>query len=385
MAEFDNERLFEIYTKSDFERDAEVEEIEKAVRNVVDQIGQLIGEEDPLFRNRILTSGSFYENLKVEKPDEFDFMVCLEDLSAPGLCRIVDIPRRKVKDPGYVLVRLNDAAASERWSAYISKNKNLKSKDMLDRFCVLVERVCKKVDLHPKLTFHGHDYVELRKIPVTLKLMWSGEKYKFLEIPVDMPLCIYVDGWPESCKLYYTRSHPGYDFLNQAKSRGYHLVASCIGESGVPRPCWRLSFSIAEGILLRNIFKNSSPVYRATVMALKVLRKNNEGQLALLEQEFDVDSLHVSLVVSWVFHSYVIKTTFLQEWFEHPEDEYWMEDKLTERVRAILGRMKAGLERKDIRSFWVEDYKLFNFKARNTPVTDKCLQKLTDMVKSIEV
>ena len=383
MFGFDNCSLLELYSKADFERDAEVKEIEKAVRSVVDQIGKLIGEEDPLFRNRILTSGSFYENLKVEKPDEFDFMVCLEDLSAPGVCRIVDIPGRAVKDPGYILVQLNDAAASMRWKAYLSKKQNLKSKAMLEKFCELINEVCKKVDLHPKLNFHG--YVQLRKIPVTFQLMWSGEKYKALDISIDMPLCIYVEGWPESCRLDYSWLHPGFNFLDQAKSRGYHLVASCIGESGVPRPCWRLSFSIAEGILLKNIFRNSSPVYRATVMALKVLRKSNEDQLALLEQEIDEDSFHVSFVVSWVFHSYVIKTTFLQEWFEHPEDEYWTENKLAERVRAILGRMKAGLERKDIRSFWVQDYKLFNFKARKPARTDRCMQKLTDMVKSIEV
>ena len=38
--------------------------------------------------------------LKVEGPDEFDFMICLEQLSSPGACVTKDIPMRPVPDPG---------------------------------------------------------------------------------------------------------------------------------------------------------------------------------------------------------------------------------------------------------------------------------------------
>ncbi|KAM7445738.1 hypothetical protein ABFA07_005846 [Porites harrisoni] len=84
---FGDDELQRLYKKAEFNREhKEVKKIEKRIRSLVDEISAYIGREDPLFKNFVIPSGSFYEDLKVEGPDEFDFMICLEQLSSPGVC-----------------------------------------------------------------------------------------------------------------------------------------------------------------------------------------------------------------------------------------------------------------------------------------------------------
>ena len=187
----------------------------------------------------------------------------------------------------------------------------------------------KSTDFHPKLDRHSFTN-ELRKIPVTLKFVRNGTKYRHYEISIDLVLCIKVGGWPKDSdsQTRFNRSHPGFEVINEVTEMGYHLIASCIGESGAPRPCWRLSFSEAEGVLLKHVCRNSTLLHKATVKILKEVRKNNESTLVLEEEDDDaLDSIlsggsGISYLISWGFHSSVIKTMFLHERLERPEDSH---------------------------------------------------------------
>ena len=382
MASLDNDRLQQLYEQADFVKDKEVKNIGKAVKQVVEDVAKFIGREDPLFKTCVNPSGSFYEDLKVEQPDEFDFMLCLEELSKPNICQTSDhIPQRTIKDPGYRAVKVVDSETSERWRSYISSDQSLNSKAMLERFEHLVSVALNKIPLPSKLRYVAFS-AQMRKIPVTFKVTWTGTKYRDLEIFVDLVLCIKRMEWPEASEIDCPSDHPGYQHLKDVRLLGHHLVASTVGETGESCPCWRLSFSAAEGFVLRKILGNPELVHRAAIMTLKVLRKQHESKLHFLDKD---DPLDVSFVTTWVFHSYVIKTTFLLEWLEHPEERYWRKDKLAKRVRAILKRMEESLQRKDICSFWVSDYKLFNFKARRSGLTGDCSNTLSAMVGSIKV
>lgn len=397
MAHIKNTRLRTLYEDAEFDREhEEVKEIEGTIRNLVQEIAESVAEKDPLFKNTVLQSGSFYEDLKVEGPNKFDFMICMEELSEPGVCEIKAIPFPSVPDPGYVHIQVQHPEFRERWQEYSSKSKqNLKPDRLLERFKNLVDEALteKKKDFHDNL--EQHFVAELRKIPVTIKLVWNGTKYRNYEISIDLVLCIKVDGWPKDSNFNHRckRSHPGYDVIEEATQTGYHLIASCIGESGLPRPCWRLSFSKAEGILLKHICKNSELVHKAAVKILKVVRKKNESELCffddLEEEEWEEAIcsgafLYLSYSVTWAFHSYVLKTMFLHEWFEYPEDSYWTQDKLGKRIHSILVRIHDSLLRKDIRSFWLPDYKLFNFRARRKTKTAACEEKVSMLAKQFE-
>lgn len=387
MQHFRHDYLQKLYHEAEFDREhEEVKEIEERIRSLVDEVSENIGREDPLFKNLVIPSGSYFEDLKVEGPDEFDFMICLEHLSKPDVCAVKDIPLRPVADPGYVDVQVTKESVRRRYNTqfqrYISNQGNLKSDVLLKRFKELIEIALRKRKRRIQEKIAENVQVEFRKIPITIKVRWKGRKYSNYEIAVDLTLCIKLSGeWPPASDIRrrLNRGHPGYEVFEEAVRSGYHLVASTIGESGKPRPCWRLSFSVAEGIVLKSIFKNPRLVHKATLKVLKVLRKKHEKDLCLYEET------GVSFNIEWVFHSYVLKTMFLHEWCEFPEDSYWSKDRLGERVRGILERIQNSLEDRDIRSFWVPDYKLFNFGARNATRTKQCEVNLSRLLENLNI
>ena len=384
MQRFPRDYLEQLCNEAEFDREhEEVKEIEERIISLVDEVSKYIGRKDPLFKNFVIPSGSYFEDLKVEGPDEFDFMLCLERLSKPGVCVVKDIPLRPVPDPGYVDVQVasDSVRRAYREQRYISNRGNLKSELLLKRFQDLIKKALARRKRRPREKIAEDVQVELRKIPVTFRVRWKGRKYPNYEVAVDLTLCIKLSGeWPAASdirrRLY--RGHPGYDFFQEAVRKGYHLVASTIGESGKHRPCWRLSFSVAEGIVLKSIFNNPRLVHKVTLKVLKVLRKKHEEDLCLYE------AASTSFNVTWAFHSYVLKTMFLHEWCEFPGDSYWTNDKLEERVIGILERIQNSVKERDIRSFWVPAYKLFNFRARNTTQTKECENNLSRLIKNFQ-
>ncbi|PFX14001.1 Cyclic GMP-AMP synthase [Stylophora pistillata] len=359
----------------------EVKEIEERITSWVKEMSNYIGRKNPLFKNTVIPSGSYFEDLKAEGPDEFDFMICLDDLSEPGVCVIKEIPLRPVPDPGYVHVQIDSEVVRQRYRRYISKRGNLKPDALLKSSRDLIEKAIKYRRRRPIEKIAESVRVELRKIPVTIKLRWKGTVYPNYEISLDLTLCIKGSGWPNASDIRRRvgRGHPGYGYFKEARKGGYHLVASTIGESGRHRPCWRLSFSVAEGIVLKSIFKNPRLIHKATLKVLKVLRKKHEHCLRLFEASDG------SYRIQWAFHSYVLKTMFLHEWCEFPEDSFWGRDQLQSRVKDNLTRIERSLKDRDIRSFWVPDYKLFNFRARNPTETQSCEENLSRLIEILTI
>lgn len=383
MSTWDDEAFEKFCNKADFNMNhPEVKEIGSRIWSFIHELAGFIGREDSLFKNFVLPSGSFYEDLKSETPDEFDFMICLEDLSKPGVCKKKEIPLRPVRDPGYIDVQVA-SEAHQRWRRYISRRGNLKPDTLLKKFQQLIKKALTKMKPTEgdKLKWNtpGRIAIQLRKIPVTMTLTWNGKKYRNFAINIDLTLCIKMPGWPDASDIEkrVTRDDPRYEVIRKAMRAGHHLVASTIGESGKKRPCWRLSFSAAEGIILKEICKDPKLTHRKTLKVLKVLRKKNENDLCLLERSDGDSPFNQSYItITWALSSYVLKTMFLQEWFENPQDSKWRKDQMRKRATGILQRVEASVLRKDIRSFWVPEYKLFNFKARGETQIGRACSKL---------
>ena len=86
-----------------------------------------------------------------------------------------------------------------------------------------------------------------------------------------------------------------------------------------------------------------------------------------------------------MFHSYVLKTMLLREWTDFPEDSYWTKNQLGKRVKSILERIRSSVVRKDIQSFWVPGYKLFNFRARKPTNTKHCVDNLGILLDKLDL
>ena len=128
-------------------------------------------------------------------------------------------------------------------------------------------------------------------------------------------------------------------------------------------------------------------MHKVVIKVLKVLRKKHENELCLFERDTDPEDVlsPQSYRITWAFHSYVLKTMFLQEWTKLPENSYWAKDQLRIRIKGILKRIRTSVKRRNIRSFWVSEYKLFNFRARNATDTRHCEAKLSDLLEKLKL
>ena len=193
----------------------QVKEIESSVRSLVEE----------------LTSGSFFKDLKVEGPGEFDFMICRDLSTDPGVCKETEILSRPIRDPGYIDLQVTSEAHWRKWQHYISEQGNLKPDELLQTFKKLVEKSVKQRKRNVLLNLGPEITVELRKIPLELKIAWNVNKYRNFAIAIDLTLCIRTSGWHEASGIRHRvkREHPGYEVVQEAIRGGHHLVASTIG------------------------------------------------------------------------------------------------------------------------------------------------------------
>ncbi|EDO46836.1 predicted protein [Nematostella vectensis] len=93
-------------------RDQEVINIRKDMEYIASQFAKKVACHDARFKGEILNSGSHYEGLQVSAPDEFDYMIEIEELSKQSM---VDF--RPTTDSGFFY---GYSKASNRWKDCIS-------------------------------------------------------------------------------------------------------------------------------------------------------------------------------------------------------------------------------------------------------------------------
>ena len=103
--------------------DREIEDIREAVEEMVEKLLIEMGKNEPRFKNlkdNLLKVGSFYSKAKIGEPDEFDYLVVVDDLSEDE----TQLEEACVKLPGFRHIILKESSELEKkWSAMLnSKN-----------------------------------------------------------------------------------------------------------------------------------------------------------------------------------------------------------------------------------------------------------------------
>ncbi|CAB4034493.1 Hypothetical predicted protein, partial [Paramuricea clavata] len=88
------------------------EQAELYTREILREVEQL----DPRFKSTFMQSGSFYDEVKVGLPDEYDYMAKLELLSKPGTAKAV--PTKL----GFARVILEDEEAIDFWEEFLCED-----------------------------------------------------------------------------------------------------------------------------------------------------------------------------------------------------------------------------------------------------------------------
>ncbi|KAL4237676.1 hypothetical protein ACF0H5_002390 [Mactra antiquata] len=102
-----SDEISNIYTE-------EGENISRSVRRLVQKFVDKVGQVDSRFKSsEILSVGGFYEGTKVGKADEFDYLVIIDELSAPGVLKA------KTEEPMKATFTFVDPNLQARWSEFV--------------------------------------------------------------------------------------------------------------------------------------------------------------------------------------------------------------------------------------------------------------------------
>ncbi len=89
-----------------------IRRIQSGIENIVEKLASRIATKRPIFRGTIENMGSYYDGLKVGAPDEFDFMLVLEEFTKDNGLHSLLLTRRP---PGFAAIRVHGEKHSSEW------------------------------------------------------------------------------------------------------------------------------------------------------------------------------------------------------------------------------------------------------------------------------
>ena len=255
----------------------EVVQIQNAIENFISKQVSCIADVDSRFKGTIIHSGSWYEGTKVGDPDEFDFMLCLNEFGKE--CKIAS------EDKEIYDVSVSRYGSDPRFDIFFKDDK-LQSDILMERFIAVAKQAFCNMQYETgssSLYFEGvtgHTLVEATwpvsgTVTCELKFVWTGQIYKQLVITTDLVPAILVNTWPSFADCE--------DLTTDMKAHGCHVVP----KSGT----WRLSFSVAEKIIFESLCEENKLAYIGAKVALhpavtaRFFILSNEQQLSLEEDD----------------------------------------------------------------------------------------------------
>lgn len=315
---------------------SEEEEMREEVENYVRLLISHVEKSNPLFRNTMICSGSFYERTRVGLPDEFDYMVNLSEIER--LCHFMD---DNEDDPaGYGrLFPLQSDEAREKLSAYLEPVTGcVSSGKVRQQFYQLLTsaraQVIRKETLrqfqHLKFEWTSGD----KRCGTAIHAEWYGTQYPCLTIKIDVVPCLTVYSWPRKARIDCP--------LPEAE---FHIIARSpkLDQTFL----WRISTSRAELV----VFQTLLPEFRSAYLCLKSLRHSTPFHCQIDRITYTADEL---------LTSYMFKTVFLHEIYGHPKRNQWINGGLVHRVMSILKHLHQNMHRGSIQSYFIQDYNVID-------------------------
>ena len=296
----------------------QVEIITQSVAEFMSKLAKKIAEIDPRFKGTLLPCGSSFDGTKVGDPNEYDYMLHLEEL--PRLC-MVKFDRDTKYNEVTVLKQWLDASLEGDYEPFYDGGQELSSGEFMVKFVLAAYRAladfdCTSVDRRMYLEGLAEETLGQKTtiwpdygiVTCKLKLRWTGSFYKQLVITVDLVPAIPVGEWPPI-----------------ARKGGVLLTEdiTCHGCHVVPKDGhWRLSFSRAESLLMDRL----SPEQKSALIGAKVMLNPNVSCKIILCNDDDMvgDDGEVeadkTLLPSDVVSTYMLKNLFFKCIEENAKD-----------------------------------------------------------------
>ncbi|XP_020776804.2 cyclic GMP-AMP synthase [Boleophthalmus pectinirostris] len=285
-----------------------------------------------------LHTGSYYENLKISNPDEFDIMfpipverIEIQPYSGDGAFYVVSLKR------GYNPLK-----------KFQQEGKPLPASEILQEFRREVIDSIKNED------------VDIDKKKKGCPAVTLSIKVESRVISLDIVLCLVVQSsWPTFTKGgLKIEGWLGRKVKQNFTYKPYYLVPKYEGRgtdecNGIlAKDCWRISFSHVEKDILKNHGSEKTCCEKDGARCCrKDCVKLLKHLLSLLKEEdesFDK------------FCSYHVKTTFLHACCSRAKDSEWAATDLTQCFEQLLKDFEGHLESKQLNNFFIPTQNLLS-------------------------
>ena len=362
------------HQQAKFKDQNEAVEIRLKLERLVNDILEKVKKRDNRFQSTLIHSGSVYEGVKVHQPDEFDFMIALDDLT--------NKPRLFTSDKGngYVKLVLDECG----WKEF-EDDEGFFSPNLLSlHFKKLVNESLSDVEIPQGLVIlqTNRDLLNSTWGPVYFTLLGNstGEdnpagtmysethgpattlyiknqaagSYNNLEITVDLTLSLEC----QVSKLPVQLAKLPTSVDNSLNKTGVHLVPAGFDS-------WRISFSLIE----KEILSASPGGFKVCFQVIKTMRNTIQERLGLDQS--------TSLIPSYLF-----KTVLLSEIFR--KDRRWEEGDLHQVMDDVLALILQGIEHEKIASFFVPGYNLLSTGDHENRLRQLILKEMLNELRGLE-
>ena len=264
------------------------ENIQRSVEKLVTKLVNEVGRTDNRYNvSEILKVGGFYEGTKIGKPDEFDFLVIIDELSSQGA---VSVERH---GPLHARVKFNDDTLQSRWTEFmqdeslrcfsagrgqwgqgasfgermVSVIKNLLDEESTEfSLSELIEvKDIGNATLHE---FIDDDNLNLVRVVAGVPNILIGMEYNGMYLSADVSPAIRVQGLEENIdqdELIHVKLH-----TKIKSSKSLLLVTSMEQLDGV---LFKVTFTEIEFALVKSMSQKGKMVYRYLKLLHHLCRK----------------------------------------------------------------------------------------------------------------
>ncbi|KAI7805301.1 cyclic GMP-AMP synthase [Triplophysa rosa] len=292
-----------------------------------------------------LTTGSYYENVKICEPDEFDVMLTIP---------VERVDTQEFNDNGaFYSIALKRHPNKHPLDRFLNEDKTIRASEMLNEFRHGVKEAVESL----KSIYNIVVQRKKQKCPaVTLEVTEKGNA-----ISIDFVLGLKVHGnWPINTKDgFKIEKWLGTKEKSDLKRNPYYLVPKYEGKGNVEhggvvaKDAWRISFShIEKDILKRHGHSKTCCEAKGKKCCRKECLKLLKYLLSQLKKEHS-DKMSK-------FCSYHAKTTLLHACATKVEDSEWAYDQLANCFQQLLDDFVRYLKNQDLRNFFVPSQNLLH-------------------------
>lgn len=173
----------------------EAEAVVSAVNALVESLCVKIAAYDSRFEMSVFPTGSNAEGTKVGRPDEFDFVLCLDKLNDKTEILMTE----ECQETGYACLRFTESPLSEEYLPFSDVDGYFLALPFLQLFFRYARRALNETEMWTtgNLYYNFEDKMEvLQGKPVfNFSVYWMGSVYKQLKISIDLVPAVYKRGW----------------------------------------------------------------------------------------------------------------------------------------------------------------------------------------------